>query len=157
MMKRKTKEAIAGWIYILPSFLTLLIFIAIPIVESFYFSLTDYSVLSAPVFCGLKNYLTAFQDEFVQASLKNTVVYVLVTVPFQTADTELKRKITDVTSGIVAQKTDAVQEYYNELVNTSNPHVELIQSTQHNCYAYVTHSGTVFSVSIQPLFWRFEQ
>lgn len=39
-----------------------------------------------------------------------------VTVPFQTADTELKRKITDVTSGIVAQKTDVVQEYYNELV-----------------------------------------
>ena len=39
-----------------------------------------------------------------------------ITVPFQTADAELKRKITDVTSGIVAQKTDAVQEYYNELV-----------------------------------------
>lgn len=39
-----------------------------------------------------------------------------MTVPFQTADTELKRKITDVTSGIVAQKTDVVQEYYNELV-----------------------------------------
>lgn len=39
-----------------------------------------------------------------------------VTVPFQTADTELKRKITDVTSCIVAQKTDVVQEYYNELV-----------------------------------------
>lgn len=39
-----------------------------------------------------------------------------VMVPFQTADTELKRKITDVTSGIVAQKTDVVQEYYNELV-----------------------------------------
>ena len=39
-----------------------------------------------------------------------------VTVPFQTADAELKRKIADVTSGIVAQKTDAVQEYYNELV-----------------------------------------
>ena len=37
-------------------------------------------------------------------------------MPFQTADAELKRKITDVTSGIVAQKTDAVQEYYNELV-----------------------------------------
>lgn len=39
-----------------------------------------------------------------------------VTVPFQTADAELKRKIADVTSGIVAQKTDVVQEYYNELV-----------------------------------------
>lgn len=42
---------------------------------------------------------------------------------------------------------DWCMEYYNELVNTSNPHVELIQSTQHNCYAYVTHSGTVFSDS----------
>lgn len=39
-----------------------------------------------------------------------------VTAPFQQADAELKQKITDVTSGIVAQKTDAVQEYYNELV-----------------------------------------
>ncbi len=39
-----------------------------------------------------------------------------ITEPFQKADAELKRKITDVTSGIVAQKTDAVQEYYNELV-----------------------------------------
>ena len=42
-----------------------------------------------------------------------------VTVPFQTADAELKRKITDVTSGIVSQKTDAVQEYYNELVEAA--------------------------------------
>lgn len=32
-----------------------------------------------------------------------------ITVPFQTADAELKRKITDVTSGIVAQKTDLRQ------------------------------------------------
>ena len=84
MMKRKTKEAIAGWIYVLPSFLTLLIFIAIPIVQSFYFSLTDYSVLSSPVFCGLKNYITAFSDEFIQASMRNTVCYVLITVPLQT-------------------------------------------------------------------------
>lgn len=84
MMKRKTKEAIAGWIYVLPSFLTLLIFIAIPIVQSFYYSLTDYSVLSSPVFCGLNNYITALKDEFVQASIRNTFIYVLVTVPLQT-------------------------------------------------------------------------
>lgn len=84
MMKRKTKEAIAGWIYVLPSFLTLLIFIAIPIVQSFYYSLTDYSVLSSPVFCGFNNYITALKDEFVQASIRNTFIYVLVTVPLQT-------------------------------------------------------------------------
>lgn len=84
MMKKKTKDAVAGWIYVLPSFLTLILFIAIPIVQSFYFSLTDYSVLTAPEFIGLGNYIQAFKDEFVQASMKNTVIYVMVTVPLQT-------------------------------------------------------------------------
>lgn len=39
--------------------------------------------------------------------------------PFKKADAELKSKITDVTSGIVAQKTDAVLTYYNELVEAA--------------------------------------
>lgn len=78
------RNNIAGWLFVLPSFLTLIIFIAVPILKSFYFSLTDYSVLASPVFCGLKNYIMAFKDSFVQASLKNTCVYVLVTVPLQT-------------------------------------------------------------------------
>ena len=40
--------------------------------------------------------------------------------PFKKADAELKSKITDVTSGIVAQKTDAVLTYYNELVEAAD-------------------------------------
>lgn len=83
-MKRKTRNNIAGWLYVLPSFVTLIIFIAIPIVRSFYFSLTDYKVLTAPIFNGIKNYITAFKDPFVQASLKNTAVYAFTTVPLQT-------------------------------------------------------------------------
>lgn len=42
-----------------------------------------------------------------------------ITDPFEKADAELKGKITDVTSGIVAQKTDAVLTYYNELVEAA--------------------------------------
>ena len=83
-MSRKVKNDIWGWIFIFPSFLTLIVFIVIPILRSFYYSLTDYSVLAEPVFCGIKNYVSAFKDAFVQASLKNTFVYVLVTVPLQT-------------------------------------------------------------------------
>lgn len=78
------KNNIAGWLYVLPSFLLLITFFIIPICRSFYYSLTDYSVLSSPVFCGFKNYITALKDSFVQASLKNTCIYVLVTVPMQT-------------------------------------------------------------------------
>lgn len=59
----------------------------------------------------------AVKDKILEPYVEFEKVYrECVTVPFQTADAELKRKITDVTSGIVAQKTDAVQEYYNELV-----------------------------------------
>lgn len=83
-MTKKAKDNLWGWIFVLPSFLTLLVFIAFPILRSFYYSLTDYSVLASPVFCGIKNYIAAFQDSFVQASLKNTLIYVLVTVPLQT-------------------------------------------------------------------------
>lgn len=43
-----------------------------------------------------------------------------VTIPFQNADAELKQKITDVTSGIVAQKTEKVMDYYGELVEAAD-------------------------------------
>ena len=43
-----------------------------------------------------------------------------VTEPFQQADAELKQKITDVTSGIVAQKTEALMDYYGELVEAAD-------------------------------------
>lgn len=43
-----------------------------------------------------------------------------VTAPFQQADAELKQKITDVTSGIVAQKTEALMDYYGELVEAAD-------------------------------------
>ncbi len=43
-----------------------------------------------------------------------------ITEPFQKADADLKRKITDVTSGIVAQKTDTVMGYYDELVKAAD-------------------------------------
>ena len=62
----------------------------------------------------------AVKDKILEPYVEFEKVYrECVTVPFQTADAELKRKITDVTSGIVAQKTDAVQEYYNELVEAA--------------------------------------
>lgn len=44
-----------------------------------------------------------------------------ITEPFQKADAELKQKITDVTSGIVAQKTDAVMGYYCVRFTPSKP------------------------------------
>lgn len=83
-MKRKGKEAIQGIIYVLPSFILILCFCIIPIFMSAYFSFTDYNVMTAPKFTGLSNYKKLFTDSYVQAAAKNTLMYVLMTVPFQT-------------------------------------------------------------------------
>lgn len=83
-MKRKTREAIQGIIYVLPSFILIICFCVIPIFMSGYFSFTNYNVMTPPEFCGLDNFKKLFTDSYVSAATKNTLKYVLITVPFQT-------------------------------------------------------------------------
>ena len=96
-MSRKNKEAVQGIIYILPSFLLILIFCIIPIFMSAYFSFTDYNIMNPPEFAGLDNYVQMFKDDYVTAAVKNTLLYVLMTVPFQTI-------ISLAFAGFIAQK-----------------------------------------------------
>lgn len=83
-MKRRQKDELAGWIYILPSFIIILLFVIIPIIMSVYYSFTDYNVINPAVWVGFKNYIVMFKDIYVQESLKNTVYYTILTVPLQT-------------------------------------------------------------------------
>lgn len=82
MMRRK--KNIQGFLYILPSFILILTFSVIPIVMNVYFSFTKYNVIQAPEWIGLANYTRMFKDHYIADSLKNTLVYTLVTVPLQT-------------------------------------------------------------------------
>lgn len=83
-MSRKTKEAVQGVIYILPSFVLILIFCIVPIFMSGFFSFTDYNIMNAPEFVGLDNYKKMFQDSYVRDAANNTLLYVVMTVPVQT-------------------------------------------------------------------------
>ncbi len=83
-MSRKQKEALEGFVYILPSFAILLVFYLIPIVMSGYYSFTSYNLMTAPKFVGFSNYAKLFQDEYIRDALKNTLIYTIVTVPVQT-------------------------------------------------------------------------
>ena len=74
-MKTKLKKYMPGYLFILPSFLILLVFSVIPIFMTAFFSFTEYNILQAPQMIGLKNYLRMLKDPFVQASLKNTFIY----------------------------------------------------------------------------------
>ncbi len=83
-MTRKKREAIQGILYVLPSFVLILCFCIIPIFMSGYFSFTNYNVMNPPTFVGLENYKKMLQDSYLVAATKNTLVYVVLTVPAQT-------------------------------------------------------------------------
>ena len=69
-MSRKNKEALQGIIYILPSFVLILVFCIVPIFMSAYFSFTDYNIMNPPEFAGLDNYVQMFKDDYVTAAVR---------------------------------------------------------------------------------------
>ncbi len=74
----------SGFLYVLPSFVLLLVFYLIPLVMTGYFSFTEYSVLKPPVWSGLENYKNMLADPFFRPAVRNTIIYTLLTVPIQT-------------------------------------------------------------------------
>jgi len=59
MSKQRWREAIEGYLFLLPNLLGFLIFMAVPLALSLYYSFTDYDLLTPPKFVGLKNYTDA--------------------------------------------------------------------------------------------------
>ena len=71
-----------GLLFIMPWVIGFLVLQLYPLVSSFYFSLTEYNIMSKPEFIGLQNYkklLTADNDFW--NSLRVTVIYTVFTVP----------------------------------------------------------------------------
>lgn len=83
-MKQRRLEAVQGYTYILPSLILILSFSIIPIFMSAFFSFTEYNVMNPPKFVGLANFEKILQDEYVAQAMRNTLKYVLITVPIQT-------------------------------------------------------------------------
>ncbi|GET10359.1 carbohydrate ABC transporter permease [Ligilactobacillus agilis] len=81
----KTRNQVLGYMFILPALVLLLLFLFIPSIMSFYYSFTDYNMLTpqAKVFIGLKNYISLFSDEVFIKSLKNVLLFVVFIVPIQ--------------------------------------------------------------------------
>ena len=75
------REAVEGYLFILPWLLGLVIFIVGPILASFYFSLTDYEVVRPPVFRGWANYQRLLGDNLFWQALKVTTMYVVISTP----------------------------------------------------------------------------
>jgi multiple sugar transport system permease protein/alpha-1,4-digalacturonate transport system permease protein len=86
MTKRKMtsiekREALSGYLYILPNFLGFLLFTAVPIIAGLAISFTNYTGFAGARFVGLANYARMFSDSQFIAALRNNLVYSLTSVP----------------------------------------------------------------------------
>jgi multiple sugar transport system permease protein len=83
MMKKKSLESHnkEAYILLLPWFLGVLTLGIIPIFFSLFISFSNYSLVSAPKFVGLTNYIRMFQDAMFRRSLQVTLMYVFLGVP----------------------------------------------------------------------------
>lgn len=80
----RRREALWGYVFILPWVVGFLAFNAYPILSAFYLGFTEYSVLEPPKWVGLRNYVEIFtEDRLFRTSLYNTTYYVLLAVPGQ--------------------------------------------------------------------------
>jgi ABC-type sugar transport system permease subunit len=74
----------AGLLFLLPSAIILIVFVAYPIVQSAWMSLHNWSYLqSTQPFVGLQNYIDLGKDPRFWNALGNTAVFSAVTVPLQ--------------------------------------------------------------------------
>jgi multiple sugar transport system permease protein len=70
-----------GIILAMPAALGFVIFTIGPMIASFFFSLTDWTIGGSPSFIGVENYQTLYRDELFWKSLSVTTYYTLGTVP----------------------------------------------------------------------------
>ena len=90
--KKKTKgerrkilhQNLVAYSFLAPSLIGVICFSLIPLIISLYVSLTDWNFsqgLGNWNFIGLTNFINLWKDEWFLASLKNTLIFTVVTVP----------------------------------------------------------------------------
>lgn len=80
------RENVAGYVFIFPFIIGLLVFTLIPFARSFYLAFTDYNVLSAPKWIGLGNFKKMFfEDDKFWLSLGVTFKFALIQTPLKLA------------------------------------------------------------------------
>ena len=79
--RKKIKQSLVIYSFVLPDFIGLLIFIIIPIIYSFYMSLYNWNFANMKEFVGLQNYIVMFKDMEWWQSLARTFKLTLLYVP----------------------------------------------------------------------------
>jgi multiple sugar transport system permease protein len=79
---KRRRDALEGYLFTMPVILGLLIFTLGPMLASFYFSFTQFDILSSPEWTGLTNYIKMFtKEEHFWQACQVTALYAVTSVP----------------------------------------------------------------------------
>ena len=78
------REALTGWLFILPALIGFVLFYLIPTFRAIEISFTDWNLLRPPKAVGFENYQKLLGDENFWHALRVTGLYVLYNIPLQT-------------------------------------------------------------------------
>jgi multiple sugar transport system permease protein len=81
--KENGRDNKAAYLFLIPWFIGLFVITIGPMLASLYLSFTRYSLIQAPQWIGIDNYVRMLSDDRLHQSLKVTFIYVLVGVPLQ--------------------------------------------------------------------------
>jgi multiple sugar transport system permease protein len=82
--KGRWESPLAGYLFISPWLLGFLLLTMWPMIQSFHYSFTKYTLLEDPEWIGLKNYVRIFtNDDVFRQSLKVTILFVVCSVPLK--------------------------------------------------------------------------
>ncbi len=80
-MNLKVRNAIKGYLFLVPNIIGFAIFTFIPIVASFVLSFTSWDGFGELEFIGIDNFVKLFSDDIFRVSMWNTLVFTLISVP----------------------------------------------------------------------------
>lgn len=82
---QNSRQCLTAYAFLLPGLIFIGIWLVYPTLKAFQISLYDWKLMPGQVseLVGLKNYVQALHDELFWLSLKNTVLYAIVTVIYQ--------------------------------------------------------------------------
>ena len=75
------RGGLAGYFFVTPSLVFLLVFVIVPILAALYYSFTSYDLMKPPRFIGLDNYTKLFDDLRYPRAITNTLYFAVGTVP----------------------------------------------------------------------------
>ncbi len=75
---KRNEIAVTPWLFLIPGVIFFMVYVIIPIFQSFYYSTLDWDGLGEPVQIGLQNYAELFDDDAFYVSLRNNVIWLFL-------------------------------------------------------------------------------